>query len=101
MPPARRTARQSSPNRKETRCLPMLFASKPSFIGLRLLFATDVLFPDRSIRALMGNGGKTWPTHLPAAVLALGLLVVGSITFRDFLFGNALLLYKDIGSDSL
>src|SRR5688572_703960 len=32
---------------------------------------------------------------------ALCLLIVGTLIFRDFLFGNAVLLYKDIGSDSL
>lgn len=31
----------------------------------------------------------------------LCLLLLGSLIFRDFLFGNAVLLYKDIGSDSL
>lgn len=29
------------------------------------------------------------------------LLLVGAITFRDFLFGDLVLLYKDIGSDSI
>jgi hypothetical protein len=29
------------------------------------------------------------------------LLLLGALTFRDFLFGDAVLLYKDIGSDSL
>ncbi len=32
---------------------------------------------------------------------ALVLLLVGVIAFRDFVFGPSLLLYKDIGSDSL
>ncbi len=32
---------------------------------------------------------------------ALCLLIVGTLIFRDFFFGNAVLLYKDIGSDSL
>lgn len=32
---------------------------------------------------------------------ALGLLIVAALIFRDFLFGNAVLLYQDIGSDSL
>src|SRR2546430_324739 len=36
-----------------------------------------------------------------AAILALCLLVVGAVTFRDFLFGNAVLLYTDVGSDSI
>jgi len=31
----------------------------------------------------------------------LCLLLLGSVIFRDFLFGNAVLLYKDIGSDSI
>ena len=31
----------------------------------------------------------------------LCLLLLGSLIFRDFLFGNAVLLYKDIGHDSL
>ncbi|MDQ6623275.1 MAG: YfhO family protein, partial [Verrucomicrobiota bacterium] len=35
-------------------------------------------------------------------LLAAGLLLVSSLfLFRDFLFGNAVLLYQDIGSDSL
>jgi len=39
---------------------------------------------------------------LPAtSILAFFLLLVGAVTFRDFLFGPALLLYKDIGNDSL
>ena len=42
-------------------------------------------------------GGSRFSTWLTA----LGLLVVGALIFRDFLFGNAILLYKDIGSDSL
>src|ERR1700730_683926 len=38
----------------------------------------------------------------PLLVLTgLCLLVVGAWIFRDFLFGNALLLYKDAGSDSI
>jgi uncharacterized membrane protein YfhO len=40
-------------------------------------------------------------TLLATSILAFGLLLVGAITFRDFLFGHALLLYKDIGNDSL
>ncbi|HEV2841748.1 MAG TPA: YfhO family protein [Chthoniobacterales bacterium] len=35
------------------------------------------------------------------ALPGLCLLVLGSLIFRDFLFGNSVLLYKDIGSDSL
>jgi hypothetical protein len=35
---------------------------------------------------------------LPAAT---GLLLVGAVIFRDFLFGDSVLLYTDIGSDSL
>ena len=35
------------------------------------------------------------------ALPGLCLLLLGSLIFRDFLFGNAVLLYKDIGSDSL
>jgi hypothetical protein len=31
----------------------------------------------------------------------LCLLLVGTLVYQDFLFGNAVLLYKDIGSDSL
>lgn len=34
-------------------------------------------------------------------VPGLCLLLLGSLIFRDFLFGNAVLLYKDIGHDSL
>jgi uncharacterized membrane protein YfhO len=37
----------------------------------------------------------------PSLLAALFLLFVGSLIFRDFLFGNQVLLYKDIGSDSL
>ena len=38
----------------------------------------------------------------PLLVLTgLCLLVVSALLFRDFLFGNALLLYKDAGSDSI
>lgn len=32
---------------------------------------------------------------------AVSLLLLGALTFSRFLFGNAILLYKDIGSDSL
>ena len=38
---------------------------------------------------------------MPAISTALALLVVGAVIFRGFVFGNAVLLYKDIGSDSL
>ncbi len=31
----------------------------------------------------------------------LGLLLVGGLIFREFLFGGAVLLYKDIGTDSI
>jgi uncharacterized membrane protein YfhO len=44
---------------------------------------------------------KNRSTLLTTSILAFGLLFVGIITFRDFLFGHALLLYKDIGNDSL
>ena len=45
-------------------------------------------------------GKKGW-SHFPTLSTVLCLLVVASLIFRDFLFGNAVLLYKDIGSDSL
>lgn len=35
------------------------------------------------------------------SIFAFGLLAVSAIVFRDFLFGDKVLLYKDIGSDSL
>src|SRR2546423_2972154 len=44
---------------------------------------------------------KNRSTLLATSILAFGLLLVGIVTFRDFLFGHALLLYKDIGNDSL
>src|SRR5438045_6210558 len=44
---------------------------------------------------------KNRSTLLATSILAFGLLLVGAVTFRDFLFGHALLLYKDIGNDSL
>jgi uncharacterized membrane protein YfhO len=40
---------------------------------------------------------KRFPILLVAGCLAL----VGALVFRDFLFGNALLVYKDAGSDSI
>lgn len=53
-----------------------------------------------------GNDGFEEPSkngwlHFSTLLTALSLLVVGAVIFRDFLFGNAVLLYKDIGSDSL
>ena len=44
---------------------------------------------------------KNRSTLLATSILALSLLLVGAVTFRDFLFGHAVLLYKDIGNDSL
>ena len=35
------------------------------------------------------------------AIVALTLLSVALVVFRDFVFGDKLLLYKDIGDDSL
>lgn len=35
------------------------------------------------------------------AALLASIIIVAALIFRDFLFGNAVLLYKDIGSDSL
>jgi uncharacterized membrane protein YfhO len=46
------------------------------------------------------SGKKRW-SRFSTLLTALCLLVVASLIFRDFLFGNAVLLYKDIGSDSL
>ncbi len=41
-----------------------------------------------------------WPRF--ATLLAgLCLLLVGALIFRDFLFGDRVLLYKDIGTDSV
>jgi uncharacterized membrane protein YfhO len=34
-------------------------------------------------------------------IVAVCLLVVGALIFRDFLFGNSVLVYKDAGSDSI
>ena len=34
-------------------------------------------------------------------MVAISLLLVGGLIFRDFLLGEKLLLYKDIGSDSV
>ena len=34
-------------------------------------------------------------------MVAVALLLVGGLIFRDFLFGEKLLLYKDIGADSV
>ena len=39
--------------------------------------------------------------RLSILLVAGCLLLVGALVFRDFLFGNALLLYKDAGSDSI
>ena len=38
---------------------------------------------------------------LPLLLVTTALLVVGSVIFRNFLFGDSVLLYTDIGSDSL
>jgi uncharacterized membrane protein YfhO len=46
------------------------------------------------------SGEHGWSRYAPFFT-GLSLLVVGAVIFRDFLFGNAILLYKDIGSDSL
>jgi uncharacterized membrane protein YfhO len=46
------------------------------------------------------SGTDGWSRHAPLFT-ALLLVVVGAAIFREFLFGNAILLYKDIGSDSL
>jgi hypothetical protein len=35
------------------------------------------------------------------SIVALSLLIVGAVVFGNFVFGNKLLLYKDIGSDSV
>jgi hypothetical protein len=40
----------------------------------------------------------TWPVVL---IVGLCLLLVGGVIFRDFVFGEKLLLYEDIGSDSV
>jgi hypothetical protein len=34
-------------------------------------------------------------------IIGFVLLIVGLIVFQDFVFGDKLLLYKDIGSDSI
>lgn len=46
------------------------------------------------------SGEKGW-SRFSMLLTAFCLLIVGAVIFRDFLFGNAVLLYKDIGSDSL
>jgi hypothetical protein len=43
------------------------------------------------------NRSRLWPFW----TLALGLLLLSAIVFRDFLFGDSLLVYKDAGSDSV
>src|SRR5437868_10758827 len=49
----------------------------------------------------MPNAAKNRSTLLSMAIVGVGLIIVATVTFSDFLFGNAVLLYKDIGSDSL
>jgi uncharacterized membrane protein YfhO len=45
--------------------------------------------------------GKTrWPRFV-TLLAGLCLLLVGALIFRDFLFGDRVLLYKDIGTDSV
>jgi hypothetical protein len=41
------------------------------------------------------------PTLLLFVVVSTALLLVGVLIFRNFLFGDSVLLYTDIGSDSL
>jgi uncharacterized membrane protein YfhO len=41
------------------------------------------------------------PSALRSAVIGAVVLLLGLIVFRDFVFGNLVLLYTDIGSDSL
>lgn len=43
--------------------------------------------------------GNNRPVGVSLLLAALTLLLVGALIFRQFLFGNAALLYKDIGSD--
>ena len=47
------------------------------------------------------NRNRLTRTLVHVLVPPVALLLVGAIAFRDFLFGDMLLLYKDIGSDSL
>src|SRR3977135_1871353 len=47
-----------------------------------------------------GSWKDRWSPFVSLFV-GLLLLLVGLLIFREFLFGNAVLLYKDIGSDSL
>ena len=44
---------------------------------------------------------KKLVSRLVIPLFALTIVLVGGLIFRDFLFGDRLLLYKDIGSDSL
>jgi len=44
---------------------------------------------------------KTRLSPFSTSLCGFCLLLVGALIFRDFLFGEAVLLYKDIGSDSL
>ncbi len=41
------------------------------------------------------------PSFAMGLAVGLSLIVVGLIIFRHFVFGNSVLLYKDIGADSL
>ena len=47
------------------------------------------------------NVSRDPSSRLATCLATLIVLAVGVLIFRDFLFGNNLLLYKDIGSDSL
>src|SRR5437763_1534889 len=53
-------------------------------------------------QAPMPRVSPLWPRRVGQIIsVALGLLVFGAVVFRDFVFGNATLLYKDLGSDTL
>jgi uncharacterized membrane protein YfhO len=47
------------------------------------------------------NKRAAYSAPVAALLVGLCLLLVGTVIFRDFLFGGAVLLYTDIGSDSV
>ena len=44
--------------------------------------------------------GRLSTGWLQTSIVAASLLLIGAVIFREFLFGNHVLLYKDIGADS-
>src|SRR5436305_7824261 len=51
--------------------------------------------------AHLQNSAPSVVTLPVTLIVGLCLLIVGGLIFRDFVFGEKLLLYKDIGSDSV